>query len=166
MPVGFITQEGSKIYTWKPVAYSVIDKAHNSASALELSKDIIKKLLRRYEIIEKWIQEKKIISAKDTSALCPMKSLFEMCLGRKKGIHFLNEHSHEELCTQSSTLGGFHLVFSQNFEFEKEVPPEFQNEIMEMGLTTSKFEFVLKDQTLNLESFRNSYLKGSDELWA
>ncbi len=166
MPVGFITQEGSKIYTWKTVADSVINKAHSSESALELSKDIIKQLLRRYEIIQKWIQEKKIISAKDTSALCPMKSLFEMCLGRKKGIHFLNEHSHEELCTHSSTLGGFHLVFSQNFEFEKEVPPEFQNEIVEMGQTTSTFEVKFSNRTLSLESFRNSYLKGSDQLWA
>jgi len=144
----------------------VIDNAHSSESALELSIDIIKKLLRRYEIIQKWIQEKKIISAKDTSSLCPMKSLFEMCLGRKMGIEFLKEHCLEELCTHSSTLGGFHLVFSQNFDFQKEVPPEFQNEIVEMGQTTSTFEVKFSNRTLSLDSLRNAYFKGSEQLWA
>ncbi len=166
MPVGFITQEGSKIYTWKPVANSVIDNTHSSESALELSKDIIQKLLRRYEIIQTWIQEKKIISAKDTSSLCPMKSLFEMCLGRKMGIHFSKEQSYEELCTQSSPLGGFHIIFSEDFNVQQDVPQEFQNELVEIGQTTSTFEVKFSNRTLSLDSLRNAYFKGSEQLWA
>ena len=82
------------------------------------------------------------------------------------GIHFSKEQCYEELCTQSSPLGGFHIIFSEDFNVQKDVPQEFQNEIVETGQTTSTFEVKFSNRTLSLVSLRNAYFKGSEQLWA
>jgi phosphoribosylformylglycinamidine (FGAM) synthase-like enzyme len=166
MPTGFITQEGAKIYNWKPIEGSILAQSKNFSSALDLTKETLQKLQSRYELVEKWIQEKKLICAKDFSALCPLKSLFEMCLGRKVGIRFNDNISYNELAANVSSLGGFHLVFAPHFDFEKEIPSHLRQEIIEIGQTTSNFSFGFKDQEQNLETFRKSYHQESEQLWA
>ncbi len=166
MPTGFITEEGAKIYNWKSIEGSILAHSNNFSSALDLTRATLQKLYSRYQLVEKWIQEKKLICAKDFSALCPLKSLFEMCLGRKKGIHFNDNISYKELAAHTSSLGGFHFIFTADFDFEKEIPHHLKEEIIEIGQTNSTFSFVFKDQEQNLETFRKAYHQESEQLWA
>ncbi|MEZ4815904.1 MAG: AIR synthase related protein [Bdellovibrionota bacterium] len=155
-PTSFFTKSGLKIYNWQPTPQELTLKAESRSDLVSKTTDQLQKLKTRYELIEKWISEKKLISAKDYSALVPLKSLFEMSLGRKIGFT-LNEGLEKQLQKQG-TLGAFHLVFDPAFDPLSE-HPELKNELILVGSTADNFE--------TLKEFRSSYIKaGENLLWA
>lgn len=153
-PSNYFLDVGQKIYNWAPLTESITLEAKSKQELLELTQNNIEKLKKRYEMLEKWIAEKKLISAKDYSAKCPLKSLFEMTLGRKIGF----TADYDKLLRNEGTLGALHLVFAADFDPLKE-HPELKNDLQLVGETSCNFH--------DFEKFRNAYLRaGEEKLWA
>jgi phosphoribosylformylglycinamidine synthase len=154
-PASYFLEAGNKIYNWAPLTKNISLEASSRTELLKLTQEYCTKLMARYKLLETWIAEKKVISAKDYSAKCPLKSLFEMSLGRKIGFKLNN--SPEALLENKGTLGALHLVFAPDFNpFDKN--PELAKDLSFVGETTSEFEF---------DNYRKAYLKaGEEKLWA
>ncbi len=165
MPANYFLDKSQKVYNWKPLNKNLTKQSSGREMLLEQSEKKIQKLLTRYKLLETWIQEKKVLVAKDYSAHTPLKSLVEMTLGREIGLKLNWPFSEALLC--EGTLGAMHLVFDPSFD-PFLLHPELKDEMQLIATTQSEFELSDTTQkTFELKGFREAYLQAGEEgLWS
>jgi phosphoribosylformylglycinamidine (FGAM) synthase-like enzyme len=154
-PSGFLLKDGLKIFDFHPLEENFILASNNRAELMNKIDSTLEGLMSRYEAIQKWIQEKALWCAKDYSQHHPLKSLFEMSLGRELGIEF--SLALEKILETKGSLGAFHLVFAP----EHPAPAE----LILVGTSQKDFEFSFEDKSTDLSVWRDNYKTAGRALW-
>lgn len=123
-------------------------------------KDMFKLLNSRYQALHSCIEQGWIRAAKDISEGGLLMSVFEMCLGREMGMHFVDNCYDDALMMLGEGLGG--IILSVDPHNAEKVEAAIK-EATRLGVVVNKSELHWPDEQVDWQQWRKNYLNKTNE---